>query len=349
MLKKVKRPIDTKEFIESKRKIPTNDYFDVMLIGQASYESNHLFGMDDLREGGALTNACTLSTILSTSVAVVGACNINDVEALLYPIRSKYLRLFHIEKEHTLRQIYTAEHIDKYISVNVPYRGNKICSKDIPDVKTRQYVFVDEFFDDVKTDAIIACSQKGNVGITSSMLVNRVLKNGEIEKHDFLYTKKIANSITYFVATAEDIKHLTRVNDYKRGALILNQWGIKEVLVYNAIDNTMLLVTENKVLYESRVYKKDEIRGEIHLLSTILTAYASIRLTSDPIYSLEFSSAIATLKIHSFGPFRFPLYYINRVMSRFYFTQPIPDGVIPSSIVDTTIDRDIGIDLDPNK
>ncbi len=349
MLKKVKRPIDSKEFVLSNRKIPKNDYYDLMLIGQASYESNHIFGMDDFREGGALTNACALTTVLSNSVAVVGACNPVDIENLLYPLRSKFLKLFPIEKKHTLRQIYTALHIDDFISINVPYRGDKICTTDIPDVKARQYVFVDEFFGDVKMDTIVECSKKGNVGVTSSLFTNRVLKNGNVELHDYLHTKSIAKNITYFVGSQKEVAHLTRVEDYIRGAQILHHWGMKEVLVYSEKDCKIVLVDENGVIYESTVYKKDEIRGEIHLLSTILTAYASIRLTSDPIYALQFACAVATLKIHSFGPFRFEIYYVNLLLSRFYYTQNIPEGRIITSLVDTTPDRSLSIDFDPNK
>ena len=131
----------------------------------------------------------------------------------------------------------------------------------------------------------------------------RRVENYNVQAVDWPDKREALRHIHFLKANEYEIEVLTGQSDVYKGAKILFEWGVKEVII--TLGSKGSFIFRDSVFYTIPAYHPISVVDATGCGDTYMAGYLSQRIKGVTIQkSGEFAAAMATLKIESSGPFQ---------------------------------------------
>lgn len=156
--------------------------------------------------------------------------------------------------------------------------------------------------DDFSVDFVKQLSERGKISIDCQGYLREV-RGTQVFPVDWVDKLQVLKYVDVLKANEMEMHVLTGTKDVYKAAKMLNDWGVKEVL--------LTLGSMGSVIYDGTTftmipaYKATEVIDATGCGDTYMAGYLSKRSKGASMEeSAKFAAAMATIKIESFGPFR---------------------------------------------
>ncbi len=155
--------------------------------------------------------------------------------------------------------------------------------------------------DDFAIDIIKYLSSKGIVSVDSQGYLREV-KGCDVHAIDWKDKKEALQYIHILKVNEHELEVLTGFTDIEKGARLLYEWGVKEVLI--TLGSLGSVIHDGNTFYKIPAYIPREVVDATGCGDTYTLGYLYQRsLGADIEYAGKFAAAMATIKIESLGPF----------------------------------------------
>jgi len=155
--------------------------------------------------------------------------------------------------------------------------------------------------DDISIDLIKALAVKGRVSLDAQGYLRKV-ENKKVHAVDWPGKKEALQYVDILKADEAEMEVLTGYREVSKGAKILAEWGVKEVVITNGSMGSTIY--SDGVFYNIPAYKPENIVDATGCGDTYMAGYLYQRVKGIGLQdSGEFAAAMASLKMESSGPF----------------------------------------------
>ncbi len=155
--------------------------------------------------------------------------------------------------------------------------------------------------DDMSVELIQSLSKKGKLSLDVQGYLREV-QNEHVCPVDWPDKKEALPYIDFLKASEHEMKVLTGLSDIRAGALCLQDWGVKEVIITMGSKGSVIL--SDQQFYDIPAFAPREAVDGTGCGDTYMAGYLYRRIKGDGIQEAgEFAAAMATLNIESSGPF----------------------------------------------
>jgi len=155
--------------------------------------------------------------------------------------------------------------------------------------------------DDIPVALIKALAGKGMVSLDVQGYLREV-RDENVYPLDWAEKKEALPYVTILKANESEMEMLTGQTDTRRGAKIMSDWGVKEVVI--TLGSKGSVIYKDAVFYTIPAFKPVSAVDATGCGDTYMAGYLYQRIKGAGIQVAgEFAAAIATLKIQSSGPF----------------------------------------------
>lgn len=155
--------------------------------------------------------------------------------------------------------------------------------------------------DDFSIDIIKYLSKKGLVSVDSQGYLREV-RDQNVYAVDWLDKKAALQYVHILKVNEHELEALTGFTDITKGAELLNQWGVKEVLV--TLGSMGSVIYDGNSFYTIPAYTPKDVVDATGCGDTYMAGYLYRRAQNATIEDAgRFAAAMATIKIESSGPF----------------------------------------------
>jgi Sugar kinases, ribokinase family len=230
-------------------------------------------------------------------VTAVGETEVSIVEEL----RKKGLnvRLFPSRHSVYFENIYGENKEDR--TQRVLAKADPFSIEQLTDIKARVYHLGALLVDDFSLEVIRYLSGKGLVSMDAQGYLREVVGK-EVHASDWLEKKQALKYVHTLKVNENELEVLTRCNDIRKGAGLLYDWGVKEVLI--TLGSKGSVIYDGSEFHKIPAYLPRFVTDSTGCGDTYTLGYLYQRLKGVPIEeSGKFAAAMATLKIEKTGPF----------------------------------------------
>lgn len=185
---------------------------------------------------------------------------------------------------------------------------------ELPPVETKIYHFAGLTWGDFPEELFGEASKRGKVAVDVQCLLRHGEPDGSMKFYDWENKKKFLPYIDFLKTDAAEAKILTGSDDRKEAARMLHEWGAKEIVITH---NTEVLAYDGKEFYVSPIRARSLV-GRTGRGDTTFAGYLVERLTHDVRTSLQFATALVSLKMETPGPFRGTREDVEQYIREFY-------------------------------
>jgi sugar/nucleoside kinase (ribokinase family) len=155
--------------------------------------------------------------------------------------------------------------------------------------------------DDMPVAFIKDLSARGQVSLDVQGFL-RTVENKQVVLIDWCDKRETLQYIDILKANDQEMEVITGCKDIRKGAALLHEWGVKEVVITLGSKGSVLYIDGS--YYDIPVFIPQHIADTTGCGDTYMAGYLSQRiLGKGPQEAGEFASAMAALKIESHGPF----------------------------------------------
>ena len=199
-------------------------------------------------------------------------------------------------------------YFENIYSENVDHRTQRVLRKADPFTQEQLKGIQAKIFhlgpllaDDMSVDFIKDLSARGRVSLDVQGFL-RTVEHLNVVLTDWPDKMETLQFIDILKANDQEMEKITGVTDIRTGAKLLADWGVKEVVITLGSKGSVLYT--NGVFYDIPVFVPRNISDTTGCGDTYMAGYLSQRiLGKGPQEAGEFASAMAALKIESYGPF----------------------------------------------
>lgn len=155
--------------------------------------------------------------------------------------------------------------------------------------------------DDISTEFIKELAQHGKLSLDAQGYLRKV-EDKNVIPVDWPEKREALKYITTLKVNEHEMEVLTGITDIREGAKVLNDWGVKEVVVTLGSMGSVIYV--DGVYYTIPAYKPTEIVDATGCGDTYMAGYLFQRAKGKGYQEAgEFAAAMASLNIQTSGPF----------------------------------------------
>jgi len=155
--------------------------------------------------------------------------------------------------------------------------------------------------DDMSVDFIKDLSQRGRVSLDVQGFLRKV-DHLNVVLNDWPAKMETLRFIDILKANDQEMEMITGLTDVRAGAARLFEWGVKEVVI--TLGSKGSVIYTGGIFYDIPVFVPNTICDTTGCGDTYMAGYLSQRIGGKtPQEAGEFASAMAALKIESYGPF----------------------------------------------
>jgi sugar/nucleoside kinase (ribokinase family) len=157
--------------------------------------------------------------------------------------------------------------------------------------------------DDIPLELIKALSKKGEISLDVQGYLRNV-QNQAVYAVDWKEKKEALPYVNILKANEAEMEMLTGYKDIRKGAKVLSDWGVKEVVI--TLGSKGSVIYSEAVFYDIPAYVPSVEVDTTGCGDTYMAGYLFQRLkkTATIQEAGQFGAAMASLKIESSGPFR---------------------------------------------
>ncbi|MEO5683647.1 MAG: PfkB family carbohydrate kinase [Chitinophagaceae bacterium] len=183
----------------------------------------------------------------------------------------------------------------------VSRKADPFLPEQIKDIHARIFHLGPLLADDMSASFIKELSSRGQVSLDVQGFL-RTVENEKVVLSDWPEKKETLQYIDILKANDEEMEVITGCKDVKSGALLLAEWGVKQVVI--TLGSKGSVIYTNGSFYHIPVFVPANIADTTGCGDTYMAGYLSqCILGKGPQEAGEFASAMAALKIESYGPF----------------------------------------------
>lgn len=155
--------------------------------------------------------------------------------------------------------------------------------------------------DDIPVELIRSLSERGKVALDVQGYLRKV-ENHNVHAIDWPAKQEALKYIHTLKANESEMEVLTGLKDVRKGAKVLAEWGVKEVVI--TLGSMGSVIYANGVFHHIPAYVPTAVIDATGCGDTYMAGYLYQRTKGASLQSAgEFAAAMATLKIESSGPF----------------------------------------------
>ena len=212
-----------------------------------------------------------------------------------------------------------------YISEDMEYRTCELSSgfvglfnkNEIPEVNTKYIIICPLLAEEIDLELLEYLYNRypGKICLDIQGFV-RVREGTKIDFCNLTQEEKdqILPKVEILKTDHAEAKTLTNKNNIEEAANELATMGPKEILLTH--EKGISVYTNNKLSFYPWKYK--QINGRTGRGDTAFAAYVGSRINKTPEESLRFAAALTSLKIENPGPFRLPLFQVEKLIKEEY-------------------------------
>lgn len=199
-------------------------------------------------------------------------------------------------------------YFENIYSGNQDHRTQRVLQKADPfvieqlnDIEAKVFHLGPLLADDISTEFIKKLSQQGELSLDAQGYLRKV-EDKNVIPVDWLEKREALQYITTLKVNEHEMEVLTGITDIREGAKVLNEWGVKEVVVTLGSMGSVIYV--DGVYYTIPAYKPTEIVDATGCGDTYMAGYLFQRAKGKGYQEAgEFAAAMASLNIQTSGPF----------------------------------------------
>ncbi len=155
--------------------------------------------------------------------------------------------------------------------------------------------------DDIPIELIKALAKRGSISLDAQGYLRKV-QNQKVYANDWLDKREALQYVDILKANETEMEVLTGTNDVCKGARLLSDWGVKEVVI--TLGSKGSVIYANGIFYNIPAYVPAAIADTTGCGDTYMAGYLYQRIKGATLQDAgEFGAAMASLKIEAPGPF----------------------------------------------
>jgi len=195
----------------------------------------------------------------------------------------------------------------------VLHKADPFTAEQIKDIQSKIFHLGPLLADDMSAAFIKDLSTRGSVSLDVQGFL-RTVENKNVVLADWPEKKEMLKYIDIIKANDQEMEVVTGLTDIRDGASLLAEWGVKEVIITLG-DKGSVIYTDG-IFYDIPVFVPGNVSDTTGCGDTYMAGYLSQRiLGKGPQKAGEFASAMAALKIETYGPFTGTADDVYRFMS----------------------------------
>jgi len=243
------------------------------------------------------SNAIRNMNVKYTLVTALAESEMHVVEEL----RAKGIEVNVLPSEHTV-------YFENIYSENQDHRTQRVLQKADPftveqllNINARIFHLGPLLADDIPVELIRALAAKGKVSLDVQGYLRKV-ENKQVIPIDWQAKKEGLQYIQTLKANESEMEVLTGIKDVRKGAQVLYDWGVKEVVI--TLGSMGSVIYNGRNFYNIPAYVPAAVIDATGCGDTYMAGFLYQRIKGASLQDAgEFAAAMATLKIQSSGPF----------------------------------------------
>lgn len=243
------------------------------------------------------SNAIRNMNVDYTLVTALADSEMHVVEEL----RTKGIEVNVLPSTHTV-------YFENIYSENQDHRTQRVLQKADPftaaqllDINARIFHLGPLLADDIPVELIKALAAKGKVSLDVQGYLRKV-ENKQVIPIDWQAKKEGLQYIHTLKANESEMEVLTGLKDVRKGAQVLFDWGVKEVVI--TLGSMGSVIYNGRTFYNIPAYIPTAVIDATGCGDTYMAGFLYQRIKGASLQEAgEFAAAMATLKIQSSGPF----------------------------------------------
>jgi len=243
------------------------------------------------------SNAIRNMNVKYTLVTALAESEMHVVEEL----RAKGIEVNVLPSEHTV-------YFENIYSENQDHRTQRVLQKADPftveqllNINARIFHLGPLLADDIPVELIRALAAKGKVSLDVQGYLRKV-ENKQVIPIDWQAKKEGLQYIHTLKANESEMEVLTGIKDVRKGAQVLYDWGVKEVVI--TLGSMGSVIYNGRNFYNIPAYVPAAVIDATGCGDTYMAGFLYQRIKGASLQDAgEFAAAMATLKIQSSGPF----------------------------------------------
>ncbi|HEY0608034.1 MAG TPA: PfkB family carbohydrate kinase [Chitinophaga sp.] len=243
------------------------------------------------------SNAIRNMNVNYTLVTALAESEMHVVEEL----RAKGIDVSVLPSEHTV-------YFENIYSENQDHRTQRVLQKADPftaeqllNINSRIFHLGPLLADDIPVELIKALAAKGKVSLDVQGYLRKV-ENKQVIPIDWQGKKEGLQYIHTLKANESEMEVLTGIKDVRKGAQVLYDWGVKEVVI--TLGSMGSVIYNGRNFYNIPAYVPAAVIDATGCGDTYMAGFLYQRIKGASLQEAgEFAAAMATLKIQSSGPF----------------------------------------------
>ncbi|QTE35917.1 PfkB family carbohydrate kinase [Mucilaginibacter gossypii] len=199
-------------------------------------------------------------------------------------------------------------YFENIYSVNQDHRTQRVLQKADPftieqldEIQSNVYHLGPLLADDISVEFIKALALRGKLSLDAQGYLRKV-EDKNVVAIDWPEKREALQHIHILKVNEHEMEVLTGITDIHEGAKVLNEWGVKEVVV--TLGSMGSVIYNDGVYYQIPAYKPVEVVDATGCGDTYMAGYLYQRAKGKDFQEAgEFAAAMASFKIESSGPF----------------------------------------------
>jgi sugar/nucleoside kinase (ribokinase family) len=184
---------------------------------------------------------------------------------------------------------------------NVLEQADSFATEQFESVSAKIYHLGPLLADDISIELIRTLAGKGRVSLDAQGYLRKV-KNKKVYPVDWPEKKEALKYVDILKADEAEMEVLTGYKEVSKGARLLAEWGVKEVVITNGSMGSVIY--SDGIFYQIPAYRPQVIMDATGCGDTYMAGYLYQRVKGTEIQEAgQFAAAIASLKMESPGPF----------------------------------------------
>jgi sugar/nucleoside kinase (ribokinase family) len=243
------------------------------------------------------SNAIRNMNVNYTLVTALAESEMHVVEEL----RAKGIEVNVLPSEHTV-------YFENIYSENQDHRTQRVLQKADPftveqllNINARIFHLGPLLADDIPVELIKALAAKGKVSLDVQGYLRKV-ENKQVIPIDWQAKKEGLQYIQTLKANESEMEVLTGIKDVRKGAQVLYDWGVKDVVI--TLGSMGSVIYNGRTFFNIPAYVPAAVIDATGCGDTYMAGFLYQRIKGASLQDAgEFAAAMATLKIQSSGPF----------------------------------------------
>ena len=272
--------------------------YDIIMLGHVCKDTLLDLGIRSESLGGAVYYSSIAAARSDAQVLVVTKASEKD-DTLLDVMRDRGVDVLRLDDRETTCITLEYDSPDRERrKITLDSQAGPFDVDAFPSVAGKIYHLAGLFKGEIPDDFISFLGRKGEVALDVQGVL-RCSEEGTLVFRQWEQARDFLPSVSYLKTDAAEAEILTGEKDREKAALLLSQWGAREVMVTH---NEEVLVCTGGELYRAP-FNPENLSGRTGRGDTTFAAYLSKRITADPYESVFYAAALCSIKMESPGPF----------------------------------------------